>query len=401
MVKRAFANVRMVLPGGVETGTLLVDGGRIAGVRRGAAAIPPDDYELVDCGGRYCAPGLIDIHVHGGGGFDLMTDDVEQVRGYARWIATRGVTSFLVSTCGRDHAEIVRRLRAVAPAIGPHPLTPSPPGGEGGSFGGAARVLGFHLEGPYINPVRKGAFPPRWLRAPSADEYRELFEASGGAIRQVTLAPELHGADELIRAVVASGAVAALGHTDATYDEAMRAIDLGATHVTHCFNAMRPFGHRDPGVLGAVMTSDALTAELIGDGAHVDYAAARVLIRAKGCERVVLITDGMPMAGTPDGAGEWEGQAIRVNGGKAVRVSDNTIIGGVITLDQTVRNAVSHMDVALHAAVAMASTNAARALGLAGEYGVLAAGAAADFVLLDDALAVAETWVAGERVWAR
>ena len=401
MTKRAFANVRIVLPGGVETGTLLVDGRRIAGVRRGAAAIPPDDYELVDCGGRYCAPGLIDIHVHGGGGFDLMTDDVEQVRGYARWIATRGVTSFLVSTCGRDHAEIVRRLRAVAPAIGPHPLTPSPPGGEGGSFGGAARVLGFHLEGPYINPVRKGAFPPRWLRAPSADEYRELFEASGGAIRQVTLAPELHGADELIRAVVASGAVAALGHTDATYDEAMRAIDLGATHVTHCFNAMRPFGHRDPGVLGAVMTSDALTAELIGDGAHVDYAAARVLIRAKGCERVVLITDGMPMAGTPDGAGEWEGQAIRVDGGKAVRVSDNTIIGGVITLDQTVRNAVSHMDVALHAAVAMASTNAARALGLAGEYGVLAAGAAADFVLLDDALAVAETWVAGERMWAR
>lgn len=409
MTKRAFANVRIVLPGGVETGTLLVDGRRIAGVRSGAAAIPPDDYELVDCGGRYCAPGLIDIHVHGGGGFDLMTDDVEQVRGYARWIATRGVTAFLVSTSGRDHAEIVRRLRAIAPVVeprplaprGPHPLTPSPPGGEGGSFGGAARVLGFHLEGPYINPVRKGAFPPPWLRAASAAEYRELFEASGGAIRQVTLAPELPGADELIRAVVASGAVAALGHTDATYDEAMRAIDLGATHVTHCFNAMRPFGHRDPGVLGAVMTSDALTAELIGDGAHVDYAAARVLIRAKGCERVVLITDGMPMAGTPDGAGEWEGQAIRVDGGKAVRVSDNTIIGGVITLDQTVRNAVSHMDVALHDAVAMASTNAARALGLAGEYGVLAAGAAADFVLLDDALAVAETWVAGERMWAR
>ena len=384
MTKRAIADVRMVLPHGVELGTLLVDGGRIAGVRTGPAAIPSDDYEIVDGGGRYCAPGLIDIHVHGGGGFDLMTDDVEQVRGYARWVATRGVTSFLVSTCGRDHAEIVRRLRAIAPAVGVGP--------------GAARVLGFHLEGPYINPVRKGAFPPPWLRAPSAGEYRELFEASGGTVRQVTLAPELPGADDLIRAVVASGATAAIGHTDATYDEAMRAVGLGATHATHCFNAMRPFGHRDPGVLGAVMTSDALTAELIGDGAHVDYAAARVLIRSKGCERVVLITDGMPMAGTPDGGGEWEGQAIRVEGGKAVRVSDGTIIGGVITLDQTVRNAVAHMGVALHDAVAMASTNAARALGLDGEYGVLAAGRAADFVLLDDALAVTETWVAGERV---
>ena len=284
MTKRAIANVRMILPHGIELGTMLIDGGRIVDVRTGPAAIAPDDYDLVDGGGRYCAPGLIDIHVHGGGGFDLMTDDIEQVRGYARWVATRGVTSFLVSTSGRDHAQIVQRLKAIAPAIGVEP--------------GAARVLGFHLEGPYINPVRKGAFPPPWLRAPSADEYRELFEASGGTVRQMTLAPELPGADELIRAVVASGAVAAIGHTDATYEQAMRAIDLGATHVTHCFNAMRPFGHRDPGVLGAVMTSDALTAELIGDGAHVDYAAARVLVRAKGADRVVLITDGMPMAGT-------------------------------------------------------------------------------------------------------
>ena len=125
---------------------------------------------------------------------------------------------------------------------------------------------------------------------------------------------------------------------------------------------MRPFGHRDPGVLGAVMTSDAVTAELIGDGAHVDYAAARVLVRTKGWDRVVLITDGMPLAGTPDGDGEWEGQPIRVEGGKAVRVADDTIIGGVITLDQTVRNAVEHLGVPLHQAWAMASAVPARAM---------------------------------------
>ena len=354
MTKRAFANARIVLPDGIELGTLLVDGWEIEAVRTGTAAIPPDDYEFVDCGGRYLAPGLIDIHVHGGGGFDLMTDDIEQVRGYARWIATRGVTSFLVSTSGRDHAEIVRRLTALLGLGGGGTVPAHVPDRS-------ARMLGFHLEGPYVNPVRKGAFPTPWLRPPSVDEYQELVHASGGSIVQMTLAPELPGANDLIRAVVASGAVAAIGHTDATYDETVRAIDLGATHVTHCFNAMRPFGHRDPGVLGAVMTSDALTAELIGDGAHVDYAAARVLIRAKGHEKVVLITDGMPMAGTPDGDGEWEHQAIRVEGGKAVRVADGTIIGGVITLDQTVRNAVAHMDVTLHDAVAMASTNPARA----------------------------------------
>ncbi len=384
MIRRAIANVRLVVPQGIQLGTLLVEGDRIVDLRTGAAAIPPADYEIVDGGGRYCAPGLIDIHVHGGGGFDLMTDNIDQVRGYARWIAARGVTSFLVSTSGRDHAQIIARLRAIAPAVGAAP--------------GAARVLGFHLEGPYINPVRKGAFPPAWLRAPSADEYRALVEASGGTLRQVTVAPELPGADALIAAVVDSGATAAIGHTDATYEQAMRAVGLGASHVTHCFNAMRPFGHRDPGVLGAVMTSDALTAELIGDGAHVDYAAARVLVRAKGHERIVLITDGMPMAGTADGDGSWEGQAIRVDGGKAVRVADRTIIGGVITLDQTVRNAVAHLDVPLHDAIAMASTNAAHTLRL-DQYGQLAAGCAADFVLLDDALGVTETWVAGEFVF--
>ena len=191
-----------------------------------------------------------------------------------------------------------------------------------------------------------------------------------------------------------------MGHTDATYDEARRAIDLGVTHVTHCFNAMRPFGHRDPGVLGAVLESDAVTAELIGDGAHVDYAAARVLVRAKGADRVVLVTDGMPLAGTADGEAEWEGERIRVEGGKAVR-DDGTIVGGVTTLDQMVRNAVEHLGVETEDALRMASAVPAGALGLRARYGGLEPGAAADFVLLDDALRVVETWVAGERVWGR
>jgi N-acetylglucosamine-6-phosphate deacetylase len=376
--------VRLVLDHGVREGCLVLAGDTIAGLHVGRCAVP-HDAEVVDGGGRLLAPGLIDIHVHGGGGFNLMSDDQEQIRGYARWVATRGITGFLVSTSGSDHADIVRRLRAVAPAIG--------------AVEGGARALGFHLEGPYINPVRKGAFPERWLRAPSAGEYRELFDASGGHVRQVTLAPELPGADALIDAVVASGATAAIGHTDATYDEAMRAIERGCTHVTHTYNAMRPFGHRDPGVLGAVMECDGVTAELIGDGAHVDYAAARLLFRAKGARNIALITDGMPLAGTSDGYGSWEGQAIRVEGGKAVRVADNTIIGGVITLDQTMRNAVKHLRAPLHEAAAMASSVPARALRLNARYGSLEAGCAADFVLLDDALAVVETWVGGVRVY--
>ncbi len=377
-------NARLVLAGGVTPGSLRFDQHGITSVAPDGADLPTGDAEIIDAAGCYLAPGLIDVHVHGGGGFDLMTDDPEEVRAYARWVVRYGVTSFLVSTSGRDHAEILRRLRALAPVVGREP--------------GAARVLGFHLEGPYINPARKGAFDARWLRTPSADEYRELFEASGGAIRQMTLAPELPGADDLIRTLVESGAVAAMGHTDATYEQARRAIELGATHVTHCFNAMRPFSHRDPGVLGAVMQSDAVTAELIGDGAHVDYAAARVLLRAKGAERVVLVTDGMPLAGTADGEGEWEGERIRVDGGKAVR-DDGTIVGGVTMLDQMVRNAARYMGVERDDALRMASSNAARAIGVGETFGSLAPGRAADFVLLDDDLHVVETWVAGERIF--
>lgn len=373
-------------PGRDDALSLVVRNGRVEAWRE-APRHSVTDASLVDGGGRTVAPGLIDVHVHGGGGFDLMTDDPEQVRGFARWAVTRGVTAFLISTSGRDHAQILRRLRALAPLIG----KPGP---------GEARALGFHLEGPYINPARKGAFDPRWLRPPDVRDYEELVEASGGAIRQVTLAPELPAADALVRAVVRSGSVAAMGHTDATYEQAIRAIDLGASHVTHCFNAMRPFGHRDPGVLAAVMTSDAVTAELIGDGAHVAYAAARLLVRAKGADKVVLVTDGMPLCGTLGGAGEWEGVPIRVDGGKAVRVADGTIIGGVTPLDQMVRNAVDHIGVTPAEALAMASANASRALGLGEDYGSLELGHAADFILLDGDLRVMETWVAGARAWS-
>jgi len=378
----ALTNARLVLHDGVRDGCVIVRDGTIYGVHIGRCEIP-HGAGVFDCGGRYLAPGLIDVHVHGGGGFSLMTDDPEQVRSYARWVAQRGVTGFLISTSGRDHAEIVRRLEALAPVVGPVP--------------GGARVLGFHLEGPYINQKRKGAFPEAWLRAPDVDEYWELVAAADKKVRQVTLAPELPGADALIEAVIASGAVAAIGHSDAAYDEAMAAFAAGVSHVTHCFNAMRPFTHRDPGCLGAIMTADGVSAELIGDGAHVDYAAAKLLLRAKGWRDVVLVTDGMPLAGTGEGDAEWEGQRIRVEGGKAVRVADGTIIGGVITLEQAVHNAVAHMGVALHDALAMASWNAARALRIEG-VGRIEAGCAADLILLDDALNVVETWIAGERV---
>lgn len=378
---RAFTNARIILRERILAGTVLVDGGRIVDVAGGP---PPDGVEAVDLGGRYLAPGFVDIHVHGGGGRSLMTDDPEEVRAYARWVVSRGLTSFLVSTAGPDPAALLARLRGCAPAIGP--------------VAGGAEPLGFHLEGPWINPARKGAFDERWLRGPAAAEFEDAWAAAGGQVRQVTLAPELPAADALIAAVRRAGAVAAMGHTDATYDEATLAIARGCRHVTHCFNAMRPFTHRDPGVLGAIVTNAGVTVELIGDGEHVHPAAARMLLRAKGPDYVALITDGLPIAGLDVQDTVFEGVTVRVSGAKAVR-ADGTIVGSVVTMDQVVRNAMSWLELSLPAAVAMATATPARIIGADARKGAVAPGRDADFAVLDDGLRVVATYVAGEQVY--
>lgn len=378
----AFVNARLVLPDCLAEGALLARDGRIE--RVGPDVSPPPGAEVIDLDGRYLAPGFIDIHVHGGGGHSLMTDDAAEIEAYARWVVSRGVTSFLASTSAQDHAAILRRLEACLPALRPLP--------------GAAEPLGFHLEGPFLNPQRKGAFPEAWLRAPNARDFEQYARAADGRIRQVTLAPELPGADELIAAVRRMGTVPAMGHTDATYDEAMHSFELGVSHVTHCFNAMRPFLHRDPGCLGAILTSAQVTAELIADGSHVYPAAAALLVRAKGVERTVLVTDGIPLAGLGRvDQGVW-GENVRVEGSVVVR-ADGTIAGSVATLDELVRNACAWLGADLPEAVRMASLNPARVIGLEGTKGALRPGLAADLVVLDDELRVLQTYVAGERAF--
>ena len=381
MAVTALTNARLILPDAVVEGSVVFEDGTI--VAAGPSVTGPAGTETIDAGGLYIAPGFIDIHVHGGGGLSLITDEPEQIRAYGRWVASRGVTSFLISTFGADHESTIRNLRGSVAAL----REPS----------GGARPVGFHLEGPFLNPKRKGAFPESALRPPDTQEFRAYAEAAGGAIRQVTLAPELPGADDLVRAVLDAGAVPAMGHTEATYEEARRAFELGVRHVTHCYNAMRPLAHRDPGCLGAALTSDQVTCELICDGAHVHPAAAELLVRAKGVDRTVLVTDGMTLAGTGEGVLEWQGGRIEVKGRAAVR-EDGTIVGSVATLDDLVRNATRWLPVTLPEAVRMATLNPARVIGVEGR-GIIEPGAAADLVLLDDDLRVVTTLVAGTVVY--
>jgi N-acetylglucosamine-6-phosphate deacetylase len=384
VARLALLNARLITADAVVEGGLLVEEGRIAAV--GPQVEAPADAEAVDLGGRYLAPGFIELHTHGGGDCSLLTEDPAEVEAYARWVTSRGVTSFLIGVTGGEHERTLRALGGSA-AFFERPST-------------GARALGYFLEGPFLNPRRKGAFPEAWLRPPDVDQFHQYVAATGGRLRLITLAPELVGADALIAAALEAGVVPALGHSDATYEEALHSFEVGVRHVTHCFNAMRPLSHRDPGCLGAALTASAVTCELILDGSHVHPAAAALLVRAKGVGGTVLVTDAIPPAGSQREAVEWEGVKAKVMGRAALR-EDGAIVGSLATTDDLVRHAVQWLPVTLPEAVRMVTQNPARVLGVEDRQGSLRPGADADLVVLDGELRVAMTVVRGQVAWRR
>jgi N-acetylglucosamine-6-phosphate deacetylase len=244
-----------------------------------------------------------------------------------------------------------------------------------------------HFEGPFISRVRRGAHPAEWIVAPSVFLFKRFLAAAKGAARILTLAPELPGAADLIAEARQAGVVVSLGHTDASYAEALGAISRGAQHAAHVFNAMRPFSHRETGVLGAVLTSPSVTAELIVDGVHVDDAAILVLLATKGPQRVILVSDGTAATGMPDGEYRLGTCDIRVEGGVA-RNSDGKLAGSTLTLDRALRHMIT-LGIPLREVLPMLTSNPARLLGLERRKGCLVAGADADLILLDDRLQVA------------
>ncbi|HLI50573.1 MAG TPA: N-acetylglucosamine-6-phosphate deacetylase [Thermomicrobiaceae bacterium] len=349
----------------------------------GADAPPQGD--VIDGNGFIALPGFIDIHTHGGGGFELHTSEPEQIRSYADWAASTGVTSFLIAAVGTPgripDVEIETAVKAIES---------SPPG---------ARPLGIHLEGPYINPARRGAHPTDWLRSPSPDETEQVLDLAQGHLRVVTLAPELPGALEMIRRLVNAGVTVSLGHTDATFQQALDGFAAGASQLTHCFNAMPPLLHRAPGPLGALVEIDRAMGELICDGVHVEPAAMKALVNMLGSHRVIAITDALPAAGKQAGPFSFNGQPAHVEGGVA-RLADGTITGSVLTMDQALRNLIRYCGVSLSQASAMCSRNPAVACGVADHKGLLLPGYDADLVMLDRELKLVATIRAGEVIYA-
>jgi N-acetylglucosamine-6-phosphate deacetylase len=364
------------------------EAGKITYVGKASGA-PKVDGQRIELGDGILAPGLIDIHVHGGNGitFDVEGDIHAYLRDYAKWVTGTGVTGFLCSIAAPSASALTSGIRAYVEAL------------ERGVPGGA-EALGLHLEGPFLSLEKKGAFNPAWLRMPSIDEANGYLKAGGRWIRQMTLAPDYAGADEIARRYREQGVVVALGHTDVDYDRASQALRGDWTHVTHTFNAQRAFDHRAPGTFGAVMASERVTAELIADAIHVHPGAMKILLRCLGTERVVLITDAMAGAGMADGEYDLVGQHITLRQGKAT-LADGTLAGSATTLTQCARNMHQKAGLPLHQAVQLASLNPARAMGFADRIGSLAVGKDANLIVIDADVNVYLTMVKGAVLYSR
>lgn len=376
--------------GGIAPDMALVIGndGRIVYVGP-AAERPSVAGACLDLDGALVAPGFIDLHTHGGrgvtfGNLDTLGDDLHA---YSAWVVTNGVTGFLCSIAAPDHAALLATVRAYADLL------------DADGFPGA-EPLGLHLEGPYLNPEQKGAFNPAWLRTPAAGEVDALLDAGRGWVRQMTLAPELPHAPEAAMRLRARGVVAALGHSAADYATAAAALRGDFTHVTHTFNAQRGFHHREPGVVGAVLTSSGVTAELIADGVHASAGAMALLLRCLGPERITLISDAMAAAGLGDGEYALVGNVVIVKNSVAHNAG-GAIAGSTATLDECVRNVHRLLGVPAADALQMATRNPAVVIGMESDVGSLEAGKLANFVALDEALNVQAAWVRGKNVYRR
>jgi len=369
----------------VQDGAVRVEDGRIAAVGAAAAVVPSHPaLGITVLAGPVLMPGFIDLHVHGFGGRGL-GESADAALEASRRVAATGVTTWYAGLGHGSSLEEVERSVAEAASVV-------------GTRTGGARLAGIFMEGPYISVEKRGAWPAANLRRPSVEELRRLVEAAAGTIRRVNVAPELEGALAFVRAAREAGIVVSLGHSNATYEEALAGIEAGATVANHTFNAMSGLDHRRPGLVGAVLARDDLFAELILDGVHVHPAAARALFRARGQEGVVLVTDGSPLTGMPEGNYERGGRTLVVAGG-ACRLPDGTLAGSVSSFDRDLRNARAWLTDDLTALAAMSSGNAARAMGIDRETGAIAPGLRADLALLDDDFTVLATVVAGEVVF--
>ena len=336
--------------------------------------------EVIDAGNRYLSPGFIDIHIHGCMGNDTMDDNESSISNISKSIVSTGVTAFLPTTMTMKFSIIENTIKRIRKIINNEP---------------GASILGCHLEGPFISDEYKGAQDGKYIIKP---DFRSV-EVFSDVMKIVTIAPEEEGSDEFIENCVRQGIVVAIGHTKANYEQAMRAIQKGASHITHTFNAMTPLHHRNPGVVGAAMDSSA-SCELIADNIHVNPAVQRILLKVKGIDGIVLVTDAMKACLLDEGEYDLGGQKVLVRGEEA-RLPSGNLAGSVLTLNKALKNFINNTGVSLNEAVSTVTVNPAKILKISDRKGSISIGKDADLTLFDENFNIYSTYVKGKKVYER
>jgi len=369
----------------VEQPLVFIEDGQITEITSATHREVPSQGRILDFPDRILAPGYVDMHVHGGAGHDVMEPAAAALPVIEQLLYRHGVTTYFPTTITASSTSTVDALSRLADAIEARGKNHTEQ---------RARPVGIHLEGPFISRVRPGVHPVGDLIAPSLQAFEQFWEASRGHIKVLTIAPELEGARQLISEASRRGVCVSMGHSDADLQATQAGIAAGARHTTHTFNAMRPLEHRDPGIAGAALADDRISAEIIADGVHVDPLVVRLFLRAKGVELAVLVTDGTAATGMPDGQYRLGSLLVEVKDGKCL--SHGRLAGSILTMDQAVRNVMKFANWDLQSAVRLATLNPARTTGLAGGVGTLAEGASADLVVLSDQGEVVQTIVRGQ-----
>ena len=382
-MKTAFTASRLYTPlEEIQNPLLLVEDGLISEVSSRSGKELPGNVPLVDFGDAVLAPGFVDIHMHGGAGLDVMRASPSELPRLGKFLTTHGVTGYFPTTVAAPLDATCAALERLADAI-----EAAVSSANGDSL--QARPLGIHLEGPFLSHKRRGVHPPENLLTPTVAIFDRLWQAARGHVRVLTIAPEIPGALEVIAEAARRKVCVSIGHSDAELPIAQAAVKAGARHATHTFNAMRPLDHRDPGIIGQVLSDDHMSADIIVDGIHVAPPVVKLFLRAKGRERAVLITDAISATGMPDGRYQLGPIEVDVKDGKCT--FGGSLAGSVLTMDRAVRNVIQFSDWSLRDAVRAATLNPAQAVGLSAHHGVLVQGANADFTVLTPAGEVLKT----------
>jgi N-acetylglucosamine-6-phosphate deacetylase len=368
----------------LSRGVVIIEGEKISAVNAEESQLKEKDVSIIDYEDNFISPGLADLHLHGALGKDVMDGEVKSLEQIASYQACHGVTGFLGTIMSSPLDSMLKAVEAIKKAR---------------QIQLTSEILGVHIEGPYSSQRRKGAQDPDFIREMSQEEIKLLIEATSGLKTIISMAPEVKNNRSFIKPLTEQGIVVSIGHSDATYEEALESFEEGISHATHLFNAMSGYHHREPGVIGAVLDSPRVTAEIIADGLHIYPSALRLALAAKGYDKICLITDSIKAAGLGDGIYPMGNLEVVLKGNEARLRESGTLAGSVLTLNRAVKNAFQWSGVALNQAVNLASFNPSRVISLEQEIGSIQEGKYANLVVFDKEFNVLETYLKGRSVF--